>query len=50
MIARAHGLLNGQNIPSTTFKDLHTVNPTAQEAIAKLSALGMISGYSRRIL
>ena len=46
MIARVHGLLNGQNIPSTTFKDLQTVNPTTREAIAKLSALGMISGYS----
>ena len=46
MIARVHGLLNGQNIPSTTFKDLHTVNPSAREAIAKLSALGVINGYS----
>ena len=46
MIARVHGLLNGQNIPSTIFKDLHTVNPITREAIAKLSALGMINGYS----
>ena len=46
MIARVHGLLNRQNIPSSAFKDLHTVNPTTQEAIAKLSALGIISGYS----
>ena len=46
MIARVHGLLNGRNIPSTTFKDLQTVNPTTREAIAKLSALGVISGYS----
>ena len=46
MIARVHGLLNGQNIPSTTFKDLHTVNPSAREAICKISALGIVSGYS----
>ena len=46
MIARVHGLLNGRNIPSTTYKDLQPVNSTTREAIAKLSALGVISGYS----
>ena len=46
MIARVHGLLNGRNIPSTTFKDLQPVNSATREAIAKLSALGVISGFS----
>src|SRR3954454_3784978 len=37
MIARTFGLLDGKNIPSANFIDLHKVNPTTQEAIAKLT-------------
>ena len=46
MVARALGLLDGKNIPFTTFTDLHTVNSTTQEAIAKLASLGVISGFT----
>ncbi len=46
MVARVFGLLNGKNIPLTTYTDLHTVNAGTQEAIAKLTSLGIVSGFS----
>ncbi len=46
MVARALGLLDGKNIPFTSFTDLHTANSTTQEAIAKLTSLGIISGFT----
>lgn len=46
MIARTLNLLDGKNIPTTTFKDLDQVNETTQEAIAKLADLEVISGFT----
>ena len=46
MIARTLNLLNGENIPLTTFTDLGQVNKTTQEAIAKLADLEVISGFT----
>ena len=45
MVARALKVLDGKNIPSTSFTDLGKVNTVTQEAIAKLSAKGYISGF-----
>ncbi|MBB6446073.1 S-layer homology domain-containing protein [Bacillus benzoevorans] len=46
IVARTLGLLDGKNIPSTTFTDLHTVNASTQEAIAKLAGRGIVSGFT----
>lgn len=48
MVARAFGLLNGINIPATNYIDIHTVNAVTQEAIAKLTRAGIVSGYSEK--
>jgi hypothetical protein len=47
IVARTLGLLDGKNIPSIPFTDLHTVNTTTQEAIAKLADRGIISGFTQ---
>ena len=46
MVARALGLLDGKDIPSTTFTDLYGVSLETQEAVAKLARLGVISGFT----
>src|SRR4051794_5603687 len=44
IVARALGLLDGKNIPANPFSDVGE-NSAAYEAIAKLSAAGIVGGY-----
>ena len=46
MVARTLGILDGRNIPATSFTDLQNTNSTTREAIAKLVKLEILSGYS----